>query len=196
MTKQVKPVDTPAYHLFHDPISVEIQNQFFYPPKYMAVAHEFVNMDREQKAAFLKDYKVHTISTIGIVMLFEKGVPARIIYAQDLIKVYEWIKAHLANWAREIKHPYGRKPPKDDLLILDNFAEYISELAIDAQIERDLAKGLPEHSSTDFFSQFRSGMSTPVLSKQDALPRLEGYQSALLSAIDNSPWSVLEDGNP
>lgn len=195
MTKQAKPVDTPAYHLFHDPIQVEIQNQFFYPPKYMAVAHEFVNMDREQKALFLRDYKVHTLSTIGIVMLFEKGVPTRIVQTKDLIKVYEWIKAHLANWAREIKHPYGRKPPRDDLLILDNFAEYISEHAIAAQRERDLAKGLPSDASTDIFSVFRSGLEGPMLQKEDAIQRLEGYRSDLLTAIDSSPWSVFDDGN-
>ncbi len=196
-------VNSHVYPLWHRPILVEMQNQYLYKTGndgHLAKVYGMSSGDPNKDLEFMEDYTTVSRVPVGLVILYSKGIPFLFSSMKDMVWVYETLKKHIEYWTIEIRKPFGKKPPIDDLLKMDDFCEYLSLKTIDAIRERDiLLSNSNTHPTTidNIWTKFGSGFgrrkNLGVVREEEIVN--EYYHSDLKTAInENSQWRET-DGN-
>lgn len=183
---------TVAYKLFHTPILVDIKNMFYYKGGrngHMSKVLGFASGNDDKDREFMHDYTTISLTPIGIILLYDKGIPVHFRQVEDMINVYQWLKKHLENWSNQIRQPFGLPPPKEDLMIMDRYAEHLSIHAEEA-IERIafLTKKPVQSDTFDIFSAYDSPLR--VKRAVSDIPENLGYQSPLTDTVELMPWDL------
>lgn len=181
-----------AYKLFHHPYPVEIQNKYLYltgKDGHMGRLPGFSTGNKEQDEFFLNDWTVVYRVPAGIVMLYAEGIDVRFTSVKDMAEVYELLKEHVNAWAAEIKKPFPAKAPKEDLLLMDEFAEVISFEALEYLRNQEYLNpdNEPEDTLVSIFEQYKGAFNN---FKPKALTRTfetETYHSTeLIDALEST----------
>lgn len=188
-----------AYKLFHRSMFVRIKNNQLYTKEHLRKVPGMSSGNEEMDRRFMNDTTPVSRTVVGMAILFYEGVSIEFTKWDDIVNAYSWIKEHLERWAVEFKKPFGLKPPPmEELLILDTFAEHISEVALTEIRRRELLDQNKQSINTiDAFALLQSLMGSGNLGTSMVINRnyeLDSYKSPIMEAWEQCSWSKL-DGN-
>lgn len=179
-----------AYALFHEMMQVDVSTRFIYPPEYTRKFPLSMHGNLEEEVKFQTGHTTVLRSTAGIAMLLDQGSDIYYKDMRQLVKSFQLVKAHLANWVEEMQTPFGRNPPPDeDLLMLNNLADHLAYAANRFILHEDLAeRAITGNIDDDPFADFRGTFTESKRFKINS-----GGDSQQASAIYVSPllefWS-------
>lgn len=180
-----------AYKLFHHPFPVEIQNKYLYltgRDGHMGRLPGFSSGNREQDEIFLNEWSTVYRVPAGIVMLYGEGIDVRFTTVKDMATVYKLLKEHINLWANELKKPFPCKAPKEDLLLMDEFAEVISIEALAYLREQEILDGdkTPD-TLTNIFDMYKGAFSSFKPTTLSRTFETESYHSTeLVDALEST----------
>lgn len=197
--KQPVNYNSVAYKLFHRSMFVRIKNNQLYTKEHLRKIPGMSSGNEELDRQFMNDRTAVSRTVVGMAILFYDGVSIEFTKWDDIVNAYNWIKEHLERWAIEIKKPFGLKPPPvEELLILDTFAEHISEVALTEIRRRELYNNqITDLNTTDAFAILQGLMGSGNLGTSLVVNRNyehDSYKSPIMEAWEHCSWSKL-DGN-
>lgn len=132
MYKKPQP-QTVCQHLFNHLYTIEIQHSVFYTPEHRASLPGMngPSSTDEGMQHWLNDTIQVLRSPVQMVEMFEQGVPFMLVYAKDLLEIYQKFNQHLLNWKNKLDQPFcaKRPPPPGDFLKIENFLYHIGHAA-------------------------------------------------------------------
>lgn len=201
---------TVCQQLFENLFIVGLPNKFLWTQKHLERVPGLHSDDPDVNRVFLNEVTYVPRTIVAMVMLYDKGMEVQFQDRRDMLVAYDLIKRHLDRWGEIISHPLGgrRPPPADELLMLEDFANY---LYADAAFERSTleAQGMRTESTflSDFFSMFggrdsmrnrRRGViessDLPFGTQEIGQAPAPQPGSMIQTAWNNSPWSLV-NGN-
>lgn len=195
---------TVAHQLWNRPVLVYLQNQYIYKTGtdgHFGRIPGIHTGDVKKDLEFMEDVTVVSRVPVGLVLLYNKGIPFQFYSMQQMVWVYETLKTHIDNWIIEIKKPFGKPPPIDDLIKMDEFCEFLSLTTLEAIRQRDIILA-GQNKSVDsidrFWQKYSGGFGRRTVFKQDSEVDSEpNYYNSGLSEVINEHmrWSEL-NGNP
>lgn len=123
--------DTPAYKIFFKRWHCRIRDSEVIPEAVSAVHGIFItgDIDRDKSSARKKVGAIRTIAQLA--MMHDEGQRPDILSAKDAWDMYNLIMSHLdecrGHGTGAVWNTQG--PPKEDLIVLDKFAQYIFSYA-------------------------------------------------------------------
>lgn len=187
-----------AYKLFHRTMFVRIKNSHLYTKEHLRKVPGMSSGNPVLDAQFMNDKTAVARTVVGMAILFYEGVSIEFTKWDDIVNAYTWLKEHLDRWANEFKKPFGKKPPPvEELLILDTFAEHISDVALSEIRRRELYNEQQSNLNTvDAMAMLAqlmgNSLTTPITISRN--PELDSYKSSILEAWEHCSWSDL-NGN-
>lgn len=124
---------TVCQHMFEHLYMIEIQHQFFYTKEHresLPGMSGVTNSD-EDTNHWLNDVIEVQRTAVQLIYLHEQGIPFKIVYAKDLLTIYQKLNQHLQNWKDILERPFASKrpPPPSDFLMISNFLHQIGYVA-------------------------------------------------------------------
>lgn len=191
---------TVAYQLWNRPVLIYLENQYIYKTGKDGHGGRIQGIftgDVQKDLEFMEDVTVVSRVPVGLVLMYNQGTPFQFYNMQQMVWVYETLKNHIDNWIIEIRKPFGKKPPIDDLLKMDEFCEYLSLTTLDAIRQRDIIlnnKQIGSDSIDRFWHKYSGGFRKRTVHK-DTLNYEEepSYYNSGLSQVINEHmrWSEM-----
>lgn len=185
-----------CYRLFYQTFYIQMQNKFFYTETHMKKLLGLSTGTEEGDRKFLNDYIELARTPVNMAVLHSQGIPFSILYAKDVITIYDLFTKHLNRWTEILSRPLCsiKPPPVEDFMIIENFLTSIRYIAEQLMVEHQPKVNAPEAEFWDFFKSLfpTSNVVSPITVQPDMFEGMDDqlYRPAtnIREAWEKSTW--------